>query len=74
MIRPSVLREVTIDLPEMLVESLGVGAEVLAHYLTGLAEQGASNPSDHPPPNMRASDHPLVVRKALGTVSAGTSC
>jgi serine/threonine-protein kinase RIM15 len=50
MIRPSVLREVTIDLPEMLVESLGVGAEVLAHYLTGLAEQGASNPSDHPPP------------------------
>jgi serine/threonine-protein kinase RIM15 len=50
MIRPSVLREVTIDLPEMLVESLGVGAEVLAHYLTGLAEQGASDPSDHPPP------------------------
>jgi serine/threonine-protein kinase RIM15 len=50
MIRPSVLREVTIDLPEMLVESLGVGAEVLAHYLTGLAEQGASDPSNHPPP------------------------
>ncbi|KAF1911624.1 serine threonine protein kinase-like protein [Ampelomyces quisqualis] len=50
MIRPSVLREVTIDLPEMLVESLGVGAEVLAHYLTGLAEQGASDPSSHPPP------------------------
>jgi len=50
MIRPSVLREVTIDLPEVLVESLGVGAEVLAHYLTGLAEQGASDPSNHPPP------------------------
>ncbi|KAH7379146.1 hypothetical protein DE146DRAFT_304991 [Phaeosphaeria sp. MPI-PUGE-AT-0046c] len=50
MIRPSVLREVTIDLPEMIVESLGVGAEVLAHYLTGLAEQGASDPSNHPPP------------------------
>ena len=33
MIRPSVLREVTIDLPEVLVESLGVGAEMLAHYL-----------------------------------------
>lgn len=50
MVRPSVLREVTIDLPEMLVESLGVGAEVLAHYLTGLAEQGTSDPGNHPPP------------------------
>jgi serine/threonine-protein kinase RIM15 len=50
MIRPSVIREVTIDLPEFLVESLGVGAEVLAHYLTGLAEQGASDPRNHPPP------------------------
>ncbi|KAF2831726.1 putative response regulator receiver RIM15p [Ophiobolus disseminans] len=50
MIRPTVIREVTIDLPEFLVESLGVGAEVLAHYLTGLAEQGASDPRNHPPP------------------------
>ncbi|KAJ4986021.1 hypothetical protein SVAN01_08499 [Stagonosporopsis vannaccii] len=50
MVRPSVLREVTIDLPEELVESLGVGAEVLAHYLTGLAEQGAHDPRNHPPP------------------------
>lgn len=50
MVRPSVLREVTIDLPEELVESLGVGAEVLAHYLTGLAEQGANDPRNHPPP------------------------
>ncbi|KAF1842726.1 uncharacterized protein K460DRAFT_287610 [Cucurbitaria berberidis CBS 394.84] len=50
MVRPSVLREVTIDLPEMLVESLGVGAEVLAHYLTGLAEQGANDPRNHAPP------------------------
>lgn len=50
MVRPSVLREVTIDLPEVLVESLGVGAEVLAHYLTGLAEQGANNPGMYPPP------------------------
>jgi serine/threonine-protein kinase RIM15 len=50
MVRPSVIREVTIDLPEVLVESLGVGAEVLAHYLTGLAEQSATNPGDHPPP------------------------
>jgi serine/threonine-protein kinase RIM15 len=50
MIRPSVIREVTIDLPEVLVESLGVGAEVLAHYLTGLAEAAASDPGNHPPP------------------------
>lgn len=50
MVRPSVLREVTIDLPEVLVESLGVGAEVLAHYLTGLAEQNANDPRNHPPP------------------------
>ncbi|KAF1999323.1 putative response regulator receiver RIM15p [Amniculicola lignicola CBS 123094] len=50
MIRPSVVREVTIDLPEVLVESLGVGAEMLAHYLTGLAEQGANDPGNHPPP------------------------
>jgi serine/threonine-protein kinase RIM15 len=49
MIRPSVVREVTIDLPEVLVESLGVGAEMLAHYLTQLAEQ-ANNPKEHPPP------------------------
>ncbi|PSN59639.1 serine threonine protein kinase-like protein [Corynespora cassiicola Philippines] len=50
MIRPSVVREVTIDLPEVLVESLGVGAEMLAHYLNGLAEQGANDPGNHPPP------------------------
>ncbi|KAJ4296297.1 rim15, signal transduction response regulator [Kalmusia sp. IMI 367209] len=50
MIRPSVIREVTIDLPEVLVESLGVGAEMLAHYLTGLAETAAHDPGNHPPP------------------------
>jgi serine/threonine-protein kinase RIM15 len=50
MIRPSVIREVTIDLPAVLVESLGVGAEMLAHYLTSLAEQGANDPGNHPPP------------------------
>ncbi|ORY15002.1 serine threonine protein kinase-like protein [Clohesyomyces aquaticus] len=49
MIRPSVIREVTIDLPEVLVESLGVGAEMLAQYLTALAEQGAKDPGSHPP-------------------------
>lgn len=50
MIRPAVIREVTIDLPEVLVESLGVGAEMLAHYLTGLAETAAQDPGNHPPP------------------------
>ncbi|KAL9068408.1 MAG: hypothetical protein Q9157_006518 [Trypethelium eluteriae] len=50
MIRPAVVREITIDLPELLVESLGVGAEVLAQYLTTLAEVGANDPSHHPPP------------------------
>ena len=50
MIRPAVVREVKIDLPELLVESLGVGAEMLAQYLTTLAEVGANDPSHHPPP------------------------
>lgn len=50
MVRPSVIREVTIDLPEVLVEALGVGAEVLAHYLTGLAEQSATDSGTHAPP------------------------
>ncbi|KAF9883881.1 rim15, signal transduction response regulator [Aspergillus nanangensis] len=46
-------REVTIDLPLLLVESLGVGAEVLANYLTTLAEAAANepDPSKHPAPN-----------------------
>ena len=45
-------REVTIDLPRLLVESLGVGAEVLANYLTTLAEAAANepDPSKHPAP------------------------
>lgn len=42
----------TIDLPPLLVESLGVGAEVLANYLTELAEAAATepDPSKHPAP------------------------
>ncbi|PWY89104.1 hypothetical protein BO70DRAFT_393618 [Aspergillus heteromorphus CBS 117.55] len=46
-------REVTIDLPPLLVESLGVGAEVLANYLTTLAEAAATEPDPlkHPAPN-----------------------
>ena len=51
MIRPSAKpREITIDLPDILVESLGVGAEMLAHYLNSLAEVGVNDPANHPPP------------------------
>ncbi|MCJ1474331.1 rim15, signal transduction response regulator [Lambiella insularis] len=51
MIRPSSgPREITIDLPELLVESLGFGAEVLANYLTELADVGVNDPANHPPP------------------------
>ena len=51
MLRPSnPPREITIDLPELLVESLGLGAEILAHYLTSLAESRANDPENHPPP------------------------
>ncbi|OQO06268.1 hypothetical protein B0A48_08856 [Cryoendolithus antarcticus] len=50
MIKPAVVREITIDLPDVLVESLGIGAEMLADYLTLLAEVGVHNPGSHPPP------------------------
>jgi serine/threonine-protein kinase RIM15 len=42
--------QITIALPQSLVESLGVGAEVLAKYLTELAETGGNDPANHPPP------------------------
>ncbi|TKA31800.1 hypothetical protein B0A50_01879 [Salinomyces thailandicus] len=50
MIKPAVSREITIDLPDVLVESLGIGAEMLAHYLTLLADVGVHDPENHPPP------------------------
>lgn len=50
MIKPAVSREITIDLPEVLVESLGIGAEMLANYLTLLADVGVHDPENHPPP------------------------
>ena len=51
MIRPSSQpRKITIDLPELVVESLGFGAEVLANYLTAVAEVGLNDPANHPPP------------------------
>jgi serine/threonine-protein kinase RIM15 len=55
MLRPSTSpREVTIDLPPLLVESLGVGAEVLANHLTTLAERAAD-------PNAEKSITPTPV-------------
>lgn len=50
MVKPAISHEITIDLPDVLVESLGVGAEMLAHYLTILAEVGVHDPGNHPPP------------------------
>ena len=50
MIRPAVHREVTIDLPLILVESLGVGAEMLAQHLTVLADAGSNDPENNAPP------------------------
>ncbi|KAF1730312.1 Serine/threonine-protein kinase cek1 [Beauveria bassiana] len=53
MIRPwTPPREVQIDLPNVIVDSLGSGAEVLAGYLTKLAESAEedSEPLDPPPP------------------------
>ncbi|KAI9751660.1 MAG: erg26, C-3 sterol dehydrogenase [Chaenotheca gracillima] len=51
MLRPPPERhEVTLNLNPLLVESLGVGAEMLAGYLTSLAEVGANDPGNHAPP------------------------
>lgn len=50
MLKPAVSREITIDLPQVLVDSLGIGAEMLANYLTLLADVGAQDPGNHPPP------------------------
>lgn len=43
-------REIKIDLPTIIVEGLGSGAEVLATYLTQLAESGQEGLAQHPPP------------------------
>lgn len=51
MIRPWMApREIKIDLPDLIVDSLGSGAEVLASYLTHLAESGLDDPANLPPP------------------------
>ncbi|KAF2968967.1 hypothetical protein GQX73_g4636 [Xylaria multiplex] len=49
MIRPWVPpREIKIDLPPLIVESLGSGAEILASYLTQLAESGQDDSASQP--------------------------
>lgn len=50
MIRPTIRIEFTIDLPKTLVDSLGVGAEMLAQHLTLLADTGATDSESHAPP------------------------
>lgn len=51
MIRPWVApREIKIDLDTELVDSLGSGAEILASYLTRLAESGLEDPIEQAPP------------------------
>ena len=50
MIKPAIFRQITIDLPDLLIESLGIGAEMLANYLTLLADVGVNDPEHHPPP------------------------
>src|SRR5436305_11359556 len=50
MIRPYVQpKEIKIDLPQFLIESLGVGTEILAGYLTALADTGADPAKQAPP-------------------------
>lgn len=50
-IRPFVsFATVTVNLPSVLVESLGVGATILAQYIKTLAENGLSDPQNNPPP------------------------
>lgn len=51
MLRPWIApREIKIDLPNVIVNSLGSGAEVLASYLTQLAESAVEDPEQQIPP------------------------
>ena len=51
MIRPFVEpRQIKIDLPPIIIEGLGSGAEILAGHLTMLAEAGLDDPAHHAPP------------------------
>lgn len=51
MIRPWVApREIQIDLTPIIADSLGSGAQILAAYLTTVAENGLDDPANHAPP------------------------
>ncbi|OAA64327.1 serine/threonine-protein kinase [Niveomyces insectorum RCEF 264] len=51
MIRPWIPpREIKINLPPLIVNSLGSGAEILASYLTKLAESAVEDDKNQPPP------------------------
>ncbi|KAJ9660806.1 rim15, signal transduction response regulator [Neophaeococcomyces mojaviensis] len=41
---------IEVELPRILVDMLGVGAELLANYLSELTDAGANDPANHPPP------------------------
>lgn len=49
MVKPLLSREITIDLPDVLGESLGIGAEILADYLTLMADANVQQKEDLPP-------------------------
>ncbi|KAG5929343.1 hypothetical protein E4U42_006174 [Claviceps africana] len=51
MLRPWIMpQEIQIDLPDVIVDSLGSGAELLASYLTQLAETGGEEAETRDPP------------------------
>ncbi|KAB8292090.1 hypothetical protein EYC80_007835 [Monilinia laxa] len=51
MIRPWMApREIQIDLAPIIVDSLGSGAQILASYLTAVAERGLEDPGNHARP------------------------
>ncbi|KHN98535.1 Serine/threonine-protein kinase domain protein [Metarhizium album ARSEF 1941] len=51
MLRPwTAPQEIQIDLPDVIVDSLGSGAELLASYLTRLAESGGDDSQTREPP------------------------
>ena len=41
---------IEVELPRILVDMLGIGAELLANYISELTEAGANDPANHPPP------------------------
>ncbi|KAH8783448.1 hypothetical protein F5883DRAFT_404230 [Diaporthe sp. PMI_573] len=58
----SLRAETKIDLPPLIVESLGSGAEILASYLTVLAETGLEDPENHADTPELTFEHDTAVR------------